>query len=183
MVCNSKQELRIEALGTTNRSIASPKSIEWLTGQKLHDAWLAPGPLEDLRHGARCAFRRNPHIRSALSLLNATICTRPPLRRRHDLHQHRDFTKNKTVSDLAWDIFYGLVVASFPGWGQQLMICLLPTNWLSFTIVGWRQEVFYWMMVTRRLTYLLPKQFGSNIEVRRIGLTPASRLSVVSLHV
>jgi hypothetical protein len=28
------------------------------------------------------------------------------------------FSKNETMSNLAWDIFYGLVVASFSGWGQ-----------------------------------------------------------------
>jgi hypothetical protein len=28
------------------------------------------------------------------------------------------FSKNETMSNLAWEIFYGLVVASFPGWGQ-----------------------------------------------------------------
>jgi hypothetical protein len=38
--CNSKQKLNIDTLITANQPITFPNSIEWLTGQKPHDAWL-----------------------------------------------------------------------------------------------------------------------------------------------
>jgi hypothetical protein len=60
------------------------------------------------------------------------------------------FSKGGLGLALFWDIFYGLIVSSFPTWA----ICLVRITWLGCNMKGWRWEVSYWTFVARNLVYL-----------------------------
>jgi hypothetical protein len=90
------------------------------------------------------------------------------------------FSKNAVVSELAWDIFYGLLLSTFLSWDPQLFTSIIPAAWINNTIKGWRWEVIYWMTVFRHLAYLFAEYYGSKIEVRyRQGPTLIVELLVI----
>ncbi|KAF1994455.1 hypothetical protein P154DRAFT_527090 [Amniculicola lignicola CBS 123094] len=71
------------------------------------------------------------------------------------------FSKGNIGLASVWDVLYGLLEASFPSWGASILWFL----WIDHGIVGWRWEVIYWIGVPRRLAYLLPELYGSDVKV------------------
>lgn len=72
------------------------------------------------------------------------------------------FSRGRTGTAMAWDVVYGLLVCLCPFWGRSL----LRMTWLGCNIDGWRFQLVYYTFVARKLIYLLPANYGSDVEVR-----------------
>jgi hypothetical protein len=65
---------------------------------------------------------------------------------------------------LVGDIVYGLAISCFP----RLIKSYSLTAWIIPKIGGWRATVMHWAIIVRFLTYLLPENYGSKVEVRSV---------------
>ena len=72
------------------------------------------------------------------------------------------FSRGWIRTTMAWDAIYGLLVCLCPFWGRFL----LRMTWLGCNIDGWRFQLVYYPFVARKLIYLLPANYGSDVEVR-----------------
>jgi hypothetical protein len=66
---------------------------------------------------------------------------------------------------LALEIVYGLFICVVPAWGRHF----LRMTWFGCNIDGWRAHIVYCVFVARKLTYFLPTNYGSDVEVRGLG--------------
>ncbi|PVH91100.1 hypothetical protein DM02DRAFT_498789, partial [Periconia macrospinosa] len=62
--------------------------------------------------------------------------------------------------DSVWDIVYGLLISVYPQWSTSI----LKIMWLGPEIGVWRWEVVYWTFVAKQLVYLLPENFGTDVQ-------------------
>ncbi|KAH5070048.1 hypothetical protein HBI38_085780 [Parastagonospora nodorum] len=62
---------------------------------------------------------------------------------------------------LIWDVAYGLLASILPFWAHS--VCRI--FWFGPDFNSWRLDVLYWMFVLRKLVYLLPEQYGSDVEL------------------
>ncbi|KAH5021037.1 hypothetical protein HBI39_047180 [Parastagonospora nodorum] len=62
---------------------------------------------------------------------------------------------------LIWDVAYCLLASILPFWAHS--VCRI--FWFGPDFNSWRLDVLYWMFVLRKLVYLLPEQYGSDVEL------------------
>jgi hypothetical protein len=62
------------------------------------------------------------------------------------------------------NVVYGLAIASFPGLSRlcSLIASIVPD------IEGWRGIVIHWAFIAKYLIFLLPENYGSDVQVRLV---------------